>query len=540
MIDDARFPGRQGRLLFAYLAAEQGRPVPKDELAEAIWGETPPPSWDKALTGVVSKVRALLASSGIDGGSALTGAFGCYRLDLPAGTWVDVIAATDAVVEAEAALAAGDPHAARTAAAEAASLTRQAFLPGEDGSWVEEKRRELAEVRLRALSALADACLCAGDGQEATIWAEQAVRLAPFRESGYRRLMEAHIAAGNRAEALQTYERCRRLLAEEIGAYPSPEIESVYRRLLERPSDEAPVPLADQAPASASTDDEPAAPARVSSAAHAKRRSIAAAAATRRMRRGGRDRIRGDPGRKLGGARRGELGRLRGRFRRSDRARGRSRRSADVGRGRCRIGVDDERDRGHRVADRPALENGATDDRRRCQPGGDRCRRRRRVGRKPRRRHGLLDQRSDERRRADDPRRRRADRRRLRLRLDLGHEHRRPDRDTHRRRHRRGREDDPCERGRSRHHRWRRLGVGDRRGHGQRARDRPDDEPGHLDGDRRVGPNRDRIRRRARSGSRTCSTTRSLASTRPPSARRRRFRCPAGPRRSPSPEARSG
>ena len=277
VIDDARFPGRQGRLLFAYLAAEQGRPVPKDELAEAIWGEAPPPSWDKALTGVVSKVRALLASGGIDGGSALTGAFGCYRLDLPAGAWVDVIAATDAVVEAEAALAAGDPHSARAAAGEAASLTRRAFLPGEDGSWVEEKRRELAEVRLRALGALAEACLCAGDGQEATSWAEQAVRLAPFRESGYRRLMEAHIAAGNRAEALQTYERCRRLLAEELGAYPSPEIESVYRQLLERPSDEAPVALADQPPATPGY--EPAPPKAVSSAPRATCRSIAAVAA---------------------------------------------------------------------------------------------------------------------------------------------------------------------------------------------------------------------------------------------------------------------
>ena len=37
VIDEARFPGRQGRLLFAYLVAEQGRPVPRDELAEALW-----------------------------------------------------------------------------------------------------------------------------------------------------------------------------------------------------------------------------------------------------------------------------------------------------------------------------------------------------------------------------------------------------------------------------------------------------------------------------------------------------------------------
>ena len=45
--------------------------------------------------------------------------------------------------------------------------------------------------------------------------------------------MEAHVAAGNRAEALRVYERCRRLLADELGAYPSPETESIYRGLLD-------------------------------------------------------------------------------------------------------------------------------------------------------------------------------------------------------------------------------------------------------------------------------------------------------------------
>jgi DNA-binding SARP family transcriptional activator len=44
--------------------------------------------------------------------------------------------------------------------------------------------------------------------------------------------MEANAAAGNRAEALRVYERCRRLLAEELGAFPSPETESIYRELL--------------------------------------------------------------------------------------------------------------------------------------------------------------------------------------------------------------------------------------------------------------------------------------------------------------------
>src|SRR6476619_5801554 len=96
VIDEARFAGRQGRLLFAYLVAEQGRPVPRDELAEALWGDTPPATWDKALTGIVSRLRGLLADHGIDGANALTGAFGCYRLELPEGTWVDVLVAATA------------------------------------------------------------------------------------------------------------------------------------------------------------------------------------------------------------------------------------------------------------------------------------------------------------------------------------------------------------------------------------------------------------------------------------------------------------
>jgi peptide/nickel transport system substrate-binding protein len=239
VIGEERFQGRQGRLFFAYLVAEQGRAVPRDELAEALWGEAPPPTWDKSLTVIASKLRNLLAEHGIDGADALTGAFGCYRLELPEGTWIDVVVAATAVQEAEQALAAGDLDEAKTAAVLAASLVRRPFLPGEEGTWVEEKRRGLADVRGRALSALTDAYLRSGDAPEAAKWAEQTIALEPFRETGYRRLMEAHVAAGNRGEALRVYEQCRTLLADELGTYPSPETESSYRALLEAPAPQA-------------------------------------------------------------------------------------------------------------------------------------------------------------------------------------------------------------------------------------------------------------------------------------------------------------
>src|ERR1051325_2424805 len=120
VLDEARFGGRQGRLLFVYLVAARSRPVPRDELADAIWGESPPATWEKALAVIVSKLRGLLAEDGV----VLTNAFGCYRLDLPEGTWVDVFEAASRAQDAEAALAAGELDQARAAARSAEALTR--------------------------------------------------------------------------------------------------------------------------------------------------------------------------------------------------------------------------------------------------------------------------------------------------------------------------------------------------------------------------------------------------------------------------------
>jgi DNA-binding SARP family transcriptional activator/streptogramin lyase len=225
---------RQNRLLFARLVAQEGRPIPRDELADVIWGEVPPETWEKAVTVIASKVRSLLADAGLPS-SALTSERGCYQLELPEGTWIDVFVAPKAAQAAEEALEAGDLARATERAGLAESLVRLPFLAGEDGEWIDAKRRGLDEVRVQALAVLGEASLKNGHHGEAANWAEQAIELEPFRETSYRRLMQARIAAGDRAEALRVYDRCRRLLAEELGTYPSPETEAIYRSLLEAP-----------------------------------------------------------------------------------------------------------------------------------------------------------------------------------------------------------------------------------------------------------------------------------------------------------------
>ena len=231
-LDEQRFPGRQGRILFAYLAAQKGRPIPRDELAELLWGEELPATWEKALRVLMTKLRTLLTECGIDGAAALTSAFGCYQLTLPAGAWIDVHAAAVGVERAEAALTAGDLDGARTQASNASELARRVFLPGEEGPWVEDQRRDLRDILVRALECLRDAALAKGEFGEAVRYADEVTELEPFRESSSRALMQAHAAAGDPAEALRVYERCRRFLADELGAYPSPESEAVYLELL--------------------------------------------------------------------------------------------------------------------------------------------------------------------------------------------------------------------------------------------------------------------------------------------------------------------
>src|SRR5215217_5334459 len=75
--------GRVGRHFWVYLVCERHRPVAKDELADVLWGEDLPRSWDQMLRGNASKLRGLLACAGLERAVALKNTFGAYQLALP-------------------------------------------------------------------------------------------------------------------------------------------------------------------------------------------------------------------------------------------------------------------------------------------------------------------------------------------------------------------------------------------------------------------------------------------------------------------------
>ena len=156
---------------------------------------------------------------------------GPYVFQAGEGAWIDREAAAEAIDQAEGLLHAGRWRDAWGPCNVAAITARQPFLPGEEGEWIEGERNRLRAVLTRALDGLSEIWLLNGEPSLALGAMREGIALEPFREAGYRRLMRAHAAVGNLAEALLVYENCRALLAKELGAAPSAETQAVYHEV---------------------------------------------------------------------------------------------------------------------------------------------------------------------------------------------------------------------------------------------------------------------------------------------------------------------
>jgi DNA-binding SARP family transcriptional activator/tetratricopeptide (TPR) repeat protein len=227
--------GRQARLIVAYLAWNRRRPVSRDELIDLLWPADAPASPDDVLTALLSKVRSALGPGVLEGRRELA---------LAAPAWIDVEAAHADLERAEAAYEVSDWAETCRAGHDVLDVTAAPFLLAHDHPWVEQRRRELEELRLRTLERVGSAALeLGGSGIGAAERSGRAiVESAPFRESGHVLLMEALAARGDVAEALRAYEGLRVRLRDELGAIPGADLRALHERLLAEEDRPAPPP----------------------------------------------------------------------------------------------------------------------------------------------------------------------------------------------------------------------------------------------------------------------------------------------------------
>ncbi len=210
--------------LFKFLITNRHRRVPRDEILEALWADLPPESALNNFNVTLSALRRVLEPYLYTGATShyLHAQEGLYWFNRHSHYWLDA--------EAFLALAQADDEAAWQQALALYAGDYLAEDPYED--WTIVERERLRETYLSVLARLAAHCMSRGE-IEAGIRHYQAILARdPYREEAHRQLMDAYARAGRRAEAVQQYQQCQRILRQDLDIAPAPETEALYRRIL--------------------------------------------------------------------------------------------------------------------------------------------------------------------------------------------------------------------------------------------------------------------------------------------------------------------
>ncbi|MFI6602648.1 BTAD domain-containing putative transcriptional regulator [Nonomuraea sp. NPDC050536] len=217
--------GPRPRAVLAMLLLEAGRMVSVERLIDGQYGEQPPAGAANAVQAQISRVRRNLPADLVEFHG--TG----YRLAVDPED-VDVHRFERLAREGRRLLAAGQPAAAAAALREGLELWRgPALADVADAPFAATQVTRLEELRLDATEDLLEAELALPDGNPIA-GLQRLVADHPLRERPRGLLMRALHAAGRSSQALAAYEEGRNLLAEELGADPSPELRAVHLAIL--------------------------------------------------------------------------------------------------------------------------------------------------------------------------------------------------------------------------------------------------------------------------------------------------------------------
>ncbi|MFK4206508.1 AfsR/SARP family transcriptional regulator [Streptomyces sp. NPDC030920] len=232
----------QQRALLAALLLRGGRTATAAELIDAIWGDEPPSQALATIRTYASRLRKVLDPQ------TLVSDAGGYAIRAGQDA-VDVHVVGDLAAEAEKARAGGDRSQARNLLNKALGLWDGEALASVPGPYAENQRTRLEEWRLQLTESRLDLDLEVGCHAEAVSELTALTAAHPLRERLRELLMIALYRSGRQAEALAVYADTRRLLADELGVDPRPELAQLQQRILRadeelaRPADEpAPAP----------------------------------------------------------------------------------------------------------------------------------------------------------------------------------------------------------------------------------------------------------------------------------------------------------
>ena len=223
-------PMGRARSLLGLLVLHAGEVVSADRLVDELWGESPPPTVNTALQGLVYKLRRRLEPQrGKDEPPRilLTRPPG-YLLDL-APDLIDASRFRRLVAEA----AGAPPQRAVELLRRAAALWRgPALVDFHYEPFAQAEIAELEELRLTAVEKRIEADLALGRHRDLIGELERLTAEHPLREGVHGLLMLALYRSGRQAEALRVYADLHATLVEQIGVDPGPSLQQLEELIL--------------------------------------------------------------------------------------------------------------------------------------------------------------------------------------------------------------------------------------------------------------------------------------------------------------------
>ncbi|MEU6731560.1 BTAD domain-containing putative transcriptional regulator [Nonomuraea wenchangensis] len=221
--------GAKPRALFAALLLDPGRVVTRERLIDAIWGADPPPTAKALLHTYVASLRRAFGDAG--SASVIVSHRAGYLSEIPPRSLdKDVFEAR--VAEGREAAREGDNREAGKIFRGALTLWRGPALGGIGDSFLRAEAVRLEELRMTVIEERVAADLAAGQDERLIEELSELVALHPGRERLRRDLMVALYRTGRQADALAVYQHGRRVLVEELGIEPGPELRQVHTSIL--------------------------------------------------------------------------------------------------------------------------------------------------------------------------------------------------------------------------------------------------------------------------------------------------------------------
>lgn len=216
--------------LLRFLLSRYPAEAHKEELMALLWPDSQPREAAHSLHVAVNTLRAHIDPAGE---SYIRFSAGCYQIDGTALVLDDSRLFVEQCDLAERCLRTSDLAGAQRAYARALGIYGgDYYIANRDQGWELVEQEKLLVRYLNALWSYGTLLATLQQHHQAIDCFRRLTERDSYREDAHRALIRSYLAIGRRGDAIQQYQRCKALLAEDLGLPPMPETQAAYEAIL--------------------------------------------------------------------------------------------------------------------------------------------------------------------------------------------------------------------------------------------------------------------------------------------------------------------